>query len=141
MNSSLLLLIINLTTSYHLDPMVVMDVIRTESNYNTNAVGTKGELGLMQLLPSSFPEYTSKQLLNPKLNIKLGIKHLYEAKKSCIHQVANTFIICYNKGTLGGSRIKYPFLDPYYKRVMFANNQRRKLWHAFVIRLIKKVTW
>ena len=37
-----------------------------------------GALGLLQLMPSSFPAYTKDQLLDPETNIKLGVAYLAE---------------------------------------------------------------
>lgn len=117
MNSYLLSLILFWSNQYDVDPVTVMKVINVESSYNTKAVGKHGELGLMQLLPSSFPQYTREQLLDPKTNIKLGIKYLSECKKQCIHKDNNSYLVCYNRGVFGGNKVINPYIDKYVKKV------------------------
>lgn len=102
---------------YNIDPTLVTKIIKVESNYNVNAIGEHGEIGLMQLKPESFPEYKKKELFNPNINIMLGIKYLAEVKEKCKHKYKNTFVICYNKGVTGGSKINYPKLDSYYIKI------------------------
>lgn len=121
MTSYILSLIFIYSSLYNIDPYLVMNVIRTESNYNKYAIGTHGEIGLMQLMPNSFPKYNKSQLFNIETNIKLGIKHLSEAKHNCKHQELNQFIICYNKGIKGGNKVQYPHKDKYYQRVTNEN--------------------
>jgi len=113
MNSYLLSLIMFWSQQYEVDPFVVMKVIKVESGYNQSAVGKHGELGLMQLLPSSFPEYTREQLLNPKNNIRLGIKYLSECKKQCVHKENMDWLVCYNAGINGGNKYKNPSKSKY----------------------------
>ncbi|MEI5677953.1 MULTISPECIES: transglycosylase SLT domain-containing protein [unclassified Mesorhizobium] len=55
-------------------------VIRVESNYNPNARGSAGEIGLMQIKPSTarMMGYSggTAGLFNPETNIKFGMKYL-----------------------------------------------------------------
>jgi len=55
-------------------------VIRVESNYNPNARGSAGEIGLMQIKPSTarMMGYSGGAggLFNPETNIKFGMKYL-----------------------------------------------------------------
>ena len=55
-------------------------VIRVESNYNPNARGSAGEIGLMQIKPSTarMMGYSGGNagLFNPETNIKFGMKYL-----------------------------------------------------------------
>ena len=39
--------------TYHVDPFLLLGMIEVESRYNVNAVGTQGELGLMQIKPAT----------------------------------------------------------------------------------------
>lgn len=99
------------------DPSVALAVCKIESNFNPNAVGPKSELGLFQLNPLSFPNYTKKQLKNPKLNIRLAIRYLKEVKENCFHQKGITWLICYNYGYKNAKKVKHPNVFPYIKRV------------------------
>jgi soluble lytic murein transglycosylase len=67
-----------------LDPIFVLAVIQTESQFNSRAKGNAGELGLMQILPGT-AEWISKKykipwrgdnsLYDPATNIKIGITY------------------------------------------------------------------
>ena len=53
--------------------------IEQESSGNAALIQPgSGALGLMQLMPSSFPTYTSAQLLDPETNIRIGTAYLKE---------------------------------------------------------------
>lgn len=55
-------------------------VIKVESNYRENVVGRAGEIGLMQIKPSTARMMgysgSAKGLFNPETNIKYGMKYL-----------------------------------------------------------------
>ena len=65
---------------------IVYSVIRTESNFDPNAVSTAGAKGLMQLLPDTFMWLTGdahlaehlspSDIFEPEINIKYGIYYL-----------------------------------------------------------------
>ena len=75
---------------YALDPMLVKAVIWRESDFKPNAVGLKGEIGLMQLMVNSsvkdWTNYTKREitgkgvLFNPKLNIEIGAWYLAKSR-------------------------------------------------------------
>lgn len=56
---------------YHVNPNLVLAVIKSESDFNPNLIGGKGEIGLMQIIPSN-TKYTPEQLKDPRLNIFVG---------------------------------------------------------------------
>ena len=60
-------------------------VIKLESNYRVSARGRAGEIGLMQIKPSTARMMgyggSAKQLYEPETNIKYGMKYLGEAFK------------------------------------------------------------
>ena len=68
-----------------LDPYLVASLIRQESEFNAGAVSRANALGLMQLLPSvgkslakreKMKGFTTAQLLNPSVNLRLGTINL-----------------------------------------------------------------
>ena len=71
---------------YNVDPDLINAIITVESGYNLNAVSSRGALGLMQLMPATARELAKKeklsidneQLMDPKINISLGVRYLSE---------------------------------------------------------------
>lgn len=100
-----------------IDPNLTKAVIKTESNYNHLAIGTVGEIGLMQIRPEYVPE-TKEQLFDPCTNVARGTQILKQMKKYCHHTLDKTWILCYNLGTEGAKKIKHPKLFPYYKKIV-----------------------
>jgi hypothetical protein len=95
----------------NIDPLLVAAVIRVESKFDERAVGSSGEIGLLQLHPRWFADAT----FDVEQNIELGVRHLAWSKKHCPHRAGHTWVICFNNGT---SRTpKYPYLHDYYKKV------------------------
>ena len=66
-----------------LDPAVVDAVIKVESDYRSEAIGPFGEIGLMQVLPSTARllgfNGNDKELADPATNIRLGATYLAAA--------------------------------------------------------------
>lgn len=119
------LTIIKLITAYALqygvDPHVAVSVAAVESNFNPTTIGVTGDIGVFQLNPRSFPAYTTEQLMNTKLNIKLGVQYLANVKKQCKYQDDINWLVCYNYGVRNTSqRVKHPALFPYVKKVRVA---------------------
>lgn len=117
MNPAILKLIIGLAVSYQLDPVLIESIISVESHWNAKALGNQGEIGLMQIMP----EYTKlnvQQLQIPKYNIREGVKMLSYAKRYCVHQKNFEYIVCFNRGVYGGSKLKDPSKDLYYNKVI-----------------------
>lgn len=71
-------------TEYEIDPLLVYAIIKSESNFDEDAVSNKGACGLMQLMDETAKEVaqntvieyeTGKTLYNPEQNIALGIAY------------------------------------------------------------------
>ena len=70
------------SAEYQLNPNLVFAIIKTESNFNTNAESQAGAKGLMQIMPSSFEwlqryndgeeKYSTDNLYDPDINIRYG---------------------------------------------------------------------
>ena len=74
-------LILEYSTQYELDPVLVASIINVESSYDTTAISNAGAVGLMQVKPSTATwlineEITQEQLTKPALNIQLGCLYL-----------------------------------------------------------------
>jgi len=70
---------------YNLDPCLVAAIIKTESNFNPNALSRKGAIGLMQVMPPTgkwvaaeigLSGFYPRQLYNPQVNIRIGCWYL-----------------------------------------------------------------
>ena len=66
-----------------LDPALIDAVIKVESDYRPEAIGAAGEIGLMQVLPSTARllgfNGNDKELADPATNIRLGVTYLAAA--------------------------------------------------------------
>lgn len=110
-----------------MDLPVTMAVAQHESGFNSQAVGSHGEVGVFQVRPQYIAGYTKDELVNPEINIMVGISLLKEAKDKCIHKKRHDWLVCYNLGRSGAKRILYPSLFSYVldvERIMLANNLR-----------------
>lgn len=116
-------LILTLAPKYNIDPDLVKAVVQVESKYNAQAVGPIGERGLMQLHPKY---YEGDKYFDVELNLETGIKKLAKAKKHCAHKLDKTFVVCYNAGVTGGSRLKNPKQFDYYVKVMKQYNEYKQ---------------
>lgn len=61
---------------YNLDPALVLEVVRVESNFNPRARSHKGALGLMQLIPATAQRFGVKDPLDPIQNLRGGMAYL-----------------------------------------------------------------
>ena len=90
---------------YGVDPLLVKGIVRTESDFNTNALSNMGAKGLMQITNSTgewiagkvgVKDFTPIMLYNPKINIEFGcwyIKNLENEFKNKDNAIA-----AYNAG-------------------------------------------
>lgn len=94
---------------YKMDPLFVTAVIKHESRFRPNATGSKGEVGLMQIMPSTAHWVNKKFKLNLKLNdqalydidtnIKIGTAYLAYLKNKNKHQKDSLVLLsAYNMG-------------------------------------------
>lgn len=102
---------------YNIDPVLVQSVIAVESKFKSDVVGSHGEVGLMQLRPE-YSKVGRSELFKPHVNIKQGVEFLATVKKYCKHQSNFEWVVCYNVGITGGSKIKHPKLHEYYRKVV-----------------------
>ncbi len=66
----------SIATNYGLEPALIHSIIRTESNYDADAVSPKGARGLMQLMPETAERYGVRDIFNPRENIEGGVRYL-----------------------------------------------------------------
>lgn len=98
--------IIDVSFQHDLDPVFVMAVIQSESSFNPTMIGGVGEIGLMQIRPTTAEwicqklgiKYKGeKSLRDPKVNIQIGTAYFgYLRSKFKSH--AQLYIAAYNMG-------------------------------------------
>ncbi|QDK38301.1 lytic transglycosylase domain-containing protein [Bdellovibrio sp. NC01] len=116
------------SAKYHLDPVFVLAVIKTESKFNPLTVGRYGEIGLMQVKPDT-AEWIAKKfkitwngkqtLQNPESNIKIGLAYM-NYLRSKFNSKPVRYVSAYNMGPGNMFRLISKNVNPneYNSRVM-----------------------
>ena len=121
--AAIISLIVFYSNMFGFDSRVALAVAKVESGYKINAVSKDSkDLGIFQLRQTSYPGYSRKALLNPRINVMLGILHLKRIKESCVHQRNLDYLTCFNLGEAGAKKVKYPHLWKYVKKVNYELN-------------------
>lgn len=82
-----------------IDSLVVTAVMRVESRFNPAALGSRGEVGLLQVLPSTAEELCPKErgnLRDIRNNVRCGLKVLARARRICGGGCAATWLGLYS---------------------------------------------
>ena len=61
---------------HQVSPLLIKAVIQAESRFDPSAVSHKGAVGLMQVMPFTGRAQGVHNLLDPKLNLEAGVRHL-----------------------------------------------------------------
>lgn len=89
-----------------MDPLFVLAVIETESEFNPRIVGSHGEIGLMQIMPDTaewiagkngLPWKGKKSLRDPAVNIRIGVTYLAFLREK-FEGTAYQYVAAYNMG-------------------------------------------
>lgn len=120
--------VITESAKYHLDPVFVLAVIKTESKFNPLTVGRFGEIGLMQIKPDT-AEWIArkfniawngkKTLQNPEANIRIGLAYM-NYLRTTFNGKAVKYVSAYNMGPRNVRRLFARNVKPaeYNDRVM-----------------------
>lgn len=81
-------------------PKIIAAVMATESGFDVRALGSRGELGLMQIMRGGALEGNLRTLpepvlYNPRVNVLLGARYLSMMQRRCGGQ-AHRYLSCYN---------------------------------------------
>lgn len=74
--AELMVKIHEMAPKFDLDPALVLEVVRAESNFNPRARSHKGALGLMQLIPATARRFGVKDPFDPVQNLRGGMAYL-----------------------------------------------------------------
>jgi soluble lytic murein transglycosylase-like protein len=99
-----------IAAQHQISAQLIHSVIKVESNYNPNAVSSKGAQGLMQLIPSTARRFGVSNSFNPVENIQGGAKYL----KYLLDLYSQNYplaLAAYNAGE--GAVAKYGGVPPY----------------------------
>ncbi len=97
--------VIEEANSHGMDPIFVLAVIATESQFKINAEGYHGERGLMQILPTTAKWWAGKiglnedlDLYDPIVNIRIGVSYMAQLRSKFQGRV-NRYVGAYNMGS------------------------------------------
>ncbi|MGL4741926.1 MAG: lytic transglycosylase domain-containing protein [Sarcina sp.] len=93
------------SSEFGVNPFLVKGIIKTESNYNPNAISNKNAKGLMQITNETgewiasklgVKNFTPEMLYNPKINIEFGCWYIKNLENEFGEK--NVAIAAYNAG-------------------------------------------
>ena len=99
-------LLVETAEEKHLDPLLVLAVMKVESSFRVNAVSEKGAMGLLQIKPVAaetvsdqlaFPFQSKWDLLDPRKNLVIGI-HYLAYLKNLFRSDTHKMLVAYNIG-------------------------------------------
>lgn len=116
------------STKHSFDPVFVLAIIQTESQFNPLAIGSVGEIGLMQVRPEtaewiakkySIPWNGSKTLKNPVMNVRIGIAYMAHLRNH-FDGASFKYVTAYNMGPTNVKRMFLKNIQPkiYSSKVM-----------------------
>jgi len=125
--------IISESERHGFDPIFVLAVIQTESQFDPTIVGMFGEIGLMQIKPDTAKWISQKEgiawkgkstLRNPVMNVRIGIAYMAFLRKN-FAGAARHYVAAYNMGPSNVRKLASQSIQPkeYSTRVMANYNQ------------------
>ena len=99
--------LVSISRRFGEDPVFLLAVIKTESKFNQNAIGSVGEVGLMQIRPETAQWICAKYNINwrgaealkdPSYNVLVGSFYMQYLKKTLNKSKAVRYITAYNTG-------------------------------------------
>jgi soluble lytic murein transglycosylase-like protein len=107
---------------YNVPSKILEAIIYVESRGDPSIVSKNGkDVGLMQLRTQY---HDVKDPLDPCENIKAGARYLRQVISDCPYKVDYSYVLCYNRGITGASKVKEYSTDEYYKNI------KRRILHG-----------
>lgn len=72
---------VNIATAFGISTSTFSNIIQGESNWDNNAVGKLGELGLFQILPSAHPDLTKEQMLDIDFELNWAANEIKQGRE------------------------------------------------------------
>lgn len=91
---------------YKIDPLLIYAIIKAESNFNSDAISSKGACGLMQLMDNTAKEVAENNVMeyesgvtlyNAEKNIQIGVAYFAGLLKE--FENTNVALVAYNAGS------------------------------------------
>lgn len=134
---------------YNIDPLLIISIIKAESDFNVNAVSKKGAIGLMQIMPSTAKElvsnnqkydnFVSDDLYEPKTNIDLGTAYLQYLLK-VFNNDTSLALSAYNAGV--GNVLKWNESNKVYNedKILFKETKKYVKKVNGIYKILKEIT-
>jgi soluble lytic murein transglycosylase len=120
--------VISEANHHHMDPLFLLAVIKTESQFNVAAHGSHGEIGLMQILPQTARQIAAQAGLNKKLdlkdpaiNIRIGATYFALLRHKFNHR-STRYLAAYNMGSRHVRRLLATNTEPQIYPTRVLNN-------------------
>lgn len=138
--------LISISRQHAYDPIFLLAVIQTESEFDQNAIGSVGEVGLMQIRPETAEWICRKNnilwrgagaLKDPSYNILVG-SHYFHYLKNSFNSETYKYITAYNTGVRGMQRQdgeKHPYFNKVIANYISIYAQLKKIKTKYNIKL------
>lgn len=123
-NSTVNEIIAAASAKYGISEDLIKAVIKTESNYNPNAVSTKGAMGLMQLMPDTAADLGVNNAFDVTENIEGGTRYLSQLLKKYGNDL-DSALAAYNAGPSNVDR--YKGIPPFKETQNYVQNIKKIL--------------
>lgn len=121
--------LLKISRDYFYDPVFLLAVVKTESQFNPTAIGLAGEIGLMQIKPDTAEWICLKNkikwkgaaaLKDPAYNVLVGAVYFNYLKTQLKSKKSAPYINAYNLGINSLRRLpaEYRINHPYFERVI-----------------------
>lgn len=102
-----------------IEPKLSIQMAKVESNFNPKAFSHTKDGGLFQLNTRFYKFHNPEWIFDPYINTYKAIQTITKLKEKCRFKLNNQFVLCYNMGVKGASKLKHPENQTYLKKLTF----------------------